>query len=173
MSTYTVFIGHQYWGSNPSLLRHRSFHVFSPLFYQTPPVTLTASTSFLSLWFSDCRSFIRCSAWPSCASSSASSSLLPSWNSSSSSRASWQLQADRRDIRQQVETEGGRCSNFTHFLSLFHLTTGAPTQILFHKLKPDVHNFCYLWCKVGGLENLYNSEAKVWLLFEDLCYFAE
>lgn len=83
--------------------------LISLLFNQTPAVTLRDSTSFLSLWFSDCRSFIRCSAWPSCASSSASSSLLPSWNSCSSSWASWQLWAGRREaIRQRVETERGR-----------------------------------------------------------------
>lgn len=82
--------------------RHRHLHspVLLPFFPQPPALTLSVSTSFLSLWFSECRSLIRCSAWPSWASSSASSSLLPSWNSSSSSRASWQLQS--RERRRQV-----------------------------------------------------------------------
>lgn len=84
--------------------RHRHLHspALLPFFFfpQPPALTLSVSTSFLSLWFSECRSLMRCSAWPSWASSSASSSLLPSWNSSSSSRASWQLQSrETADVR--------------------------------------------------------------------------
>lgn len=72
------------------------------LSFLLPAVTLSVSTSFLTLWFSDCRSFMRCSAWLSWASSSASSSLLPSWNSSSSSWASWKLQAHRKKKSNQT-----------------------------------------------------------------------
>lgn len=133
--------------------------LISPLFNQTPAVTLRDSTSFLSLWFSDCRSFIRCSAWPSCASSSASSSLLPSWNSCSSSWASWQLWAGRREaIRQRVETERGRraslvcdslscCTwktasrHFTYF-HLYLLSSLERDPHTIHTLKYDTHNFC-------------------------------
>lgn len=44
-----------------------------------------------SLVISFCKSLFLCSACTNCASNSASNSLLPSWNSTSSSRASWKL----------------------------------------------------------------------------------
>lgn len=94
------------------------------------PATFSVSTSFLSLWFSDCRSFVRCSAWLSWASSSASSSLLPSWNSSSSSWASWKLCAHRKKLREfrqlgRVWKPAGKncCTSSFFYLSTVPLTS--------------------------------------------------
>lgn len=106
-----------------------------------PAVTLSVSASFLSLWFSDCRSFMRRSAWLSWASSSASSSLLPSWNSSSSSWASWKLW-EHREKQKEIRRNGvGYGSPLGKINQLFHNLVFHPTpDLLLQTLRScDLH----------------------------------